>query len=183
MADGSADAVLEKRGRFSLKERPLKRNGWRVSIGPGRSLGRGRSHHHHPLTQFLPGFEGRNPFRRYRYRLTGFRIAGPAGRAVIQVETAESANFNAVTMNQCGVDGAENLRHRHLGILLHELWKAFSEQDDEFGAGHADILPEAAFRQAACISSRCFRRGVEARGSRESMKLSECPDVHEGAPS
>ena len=146
MVDGSADAVLEKRGRFSLKERPRTRNRWRVSIRPGRSLGRGRRHYHHPLTQFLPGFEGGNPFRRYRYRLTGFRIAGPAGRAVIQVETAESANFNAVTVNQCGVDGPENLRHRHLGILLDELWKAFSKQNDEFGAGHDEILPEAALR-------------------------------------
>lgn len=161
MADGSADAVLEKRGRFSLKGRWRKRNGWRVSIRPGRSLGRGRRHHHHPLTQFLPGFERGNPFRRYRYRLTGFWIAGPAGRTVIQVETAESANFHSVTVNQCGVDGPENLRHRHLGILLDELGKAFSKQNDEFGAGHADILPEAAFRQAACISSRCFRRGLK----------------------
>ena len=28
MADRSADAVLEKCGRFSLKEYPRKRNGW-----------------------------------------------------------------------------------------------------------------------------------------------------------
>jgi len=146
MVDGSADTVLEKRGRFSLKERPRKRNGWRVSIRPRRSLGRGRRHYHHPLTQFLPGFEGGSPFRRYRYRLTGFRIAGPAGRTVIQVETAESANFNAVAVNECGVDGPEHLCHRHLGILLDELWKAFSKQKDEFGAGHGEILPEATLR-------------------------------------
>ena len=161
MADGSADAVLEKRGRFSLKERPRKRNGWRVSIRPGRSLGSCRRHHHHPLTQFLPGFEGGNPFRRYRYRLTGFRIAGLAGRTVIQVETAESANFNAVTVNQCGVDGPENLCHRHLGILLYELWKAFSKQKDEFRAGHADILPEPALGPRGVPALCGFPQGLK----------------------
>jgi hypothetical protein len=75
----------------------------------------------------FPALNEGNPFRCYRYRLTGFRIAPLAGRTVIQVETAEAANFNAVTVNQCGVDGPENLCDRHLGILLHELWKTFSE--------------------------------------------------------
>ena len=38
------------------------------------------------------------------------------------------------------MDRLENFRDCYLGILLHEFRKAFGKQDDEFGAGHADIL-------------------------------------------
>lgn len=178
MADGSANASLEKRGGFSLKGcRQLRTGGGSRSGRYGPSLGSCR--HHHPLTQFLPGLEGGNPFRRYRDRLTGFRITGPAGRTVIQAETAESADFNAVTVNQCCVDGTKNLCHRHFSIPLYELWETFSEQGDEFGAGHDEILPEVALRQAACFGMQVFPQGVEVLGSRASMNRRNVPTFME----
>jgi len=59
---------------------------------------------------------------------------------VVQVENAEPANLNPITVNQRRMDGPENLRYRHFSILLHQLRKAFGELGDEFGAGHGDIL-------------------------------------------
>lgn len=84
-----------------------------------------------------------NPFPCGGYRLTGLRIAGLAGRAVAHGETSEAADFDAVAMNQGSTHGPEDLGDGGFGIFLHELGKKLGETGDEFGAGHADILPEA----------------------------------------
>lgn len=135
MVDRSGDAIVEKHFRLTLKgvsdcaidgqvDQQALRRGWR----------------HHPFSQFLPDFEVWNPFPLDRYRLTGFWVAGLAGRAVMHTEAAESSNLYPTTVSQRRMDGPENLCHRHFSILLHQLWKAFGELGDEFGAGHGDIL-------------------------------------------
>lgn len=75
-----------------------------------------------------------------RHCCAGFWIACLAGRTVVQTEGSESANFHAIPVDKCCMDRVENFRDCNLGILLHEFRKAFGKQDDEFGAGHADIL-------------------------------------------
>lgn len=122
MVDRSGDAILEKHFRFTLTSA-----GNCAIDGQINQQALRRSCRHHSFPQFLPGLEGGNPFRRYRYWLTGFWVACLAGRAVVQVEDAESANLNPITVNQRRVDGPENFCYRHFSILLHQLRKAFGE--------------------------------------------------------
>ncbi len=114
----------------------------RVILSSGEAQRRWRGALEYPLPQFFPRLEVGNPFPCDGYRLTGLRIAGLAGRAVVDGETSEAADFDAVAMNQGSMHGPEDFGDGGLSIFLHELGKTLGETGDEFGAGHVDILPD-----------------------------------------
>jgi hypothetical protein len=79
----------------------------RVILSSGEAQRRWRGALEYPLPQFFPRLEVGNPFPCDGYRLTGLRIAGLAGRAVVDGETSEAADFDAVAMNQGSMHGPE----------------------------------------------------------------------------
>lgn len=114
-----------------------------MNLSGGQAQRRWRGALEYPFPQFFSRLEVGNPFPCDGYRLTGLRIAGLAGRAVVHGETPEAADFDTVAMNQSSMHGPEDFGDGGFSIFLHELGKTLGETGDEFGAGHADILPEA----------------------------------------
>src|SRR5229473_384085 len=93
-----------------------------------------------PLAQFLAGFEMRHELLRHVHPLARFRIAADARRPMIQPETPEAADLDALPFDQA-------LRHRiqdHLdgefGVLGDELRITRREPRNKFGLGHAPVL-------------------------------------------
>src|SRR5258707_9126126 len=93
------------------------------------------------LAQLLARLEVRHVLLRHLHLLARLRIAAGARRPVVQPEAAEAADLDAVA-------GEQRLRHRiedHLdrvlGVLRHQLRIALGEARDQFGLGHATLLP------------------------------------------
>ncbi len=114
-----------------------------MNLSGGQAQRRWRGALECPFPQFFSRLEVGNPFPCDGYRLTSFRVAGLAGRAVVHGETPEAADFDSVAMNQSSMHGPEDFGDGGFSIFLHELGKTLGGTGDEFGAGHADILPEA----------------------------------------
>lgn len=92
------------------------------------------------FAHLLAGPKMRNTLFRNRYGGPRFWISPDACRAVVQAETAEATNFNAITSNQRATDAIQYFLDGDVCILRHELGEAVSEGGDKIGACHAHIL-------------------------------------------
>src|SRR5438034_1378285 len=90
-----------------------------------------------PLAQFLAGFEMRNEFLGYVDPLARLRIAADARRPMIQPETPEPADLDALPLDQALRHRIQDHLDREFGILGDELRIARREPRNKFGLGHA----------------------------------------------
>src|ERR1017187_2283009 len=90
----------------------------------------------HALTQFLAGLEVRNELLRHLDPVARFRIPARTRRAIIQPESAEAANFDALALDQTQGHGIEYGLDRELGVLGNQLRIASRQPADQFGLGH-----------------------------------------------
>src|SRR6266516_3040551 len=90
-----------------------------------------------PLAQFLAGFEMRNEFLGYVDPLARFRIAADARRPMIQPETPEPADLDALPLDQALRHRIQDHLDREFGILGDELRITRREPRNKFGLGHA----------------------------------------------
>src|SRR6266705_2741307 len=90
-----------------------------------------------PLAQFLAGFEMRNEFLGYVAPLDRFRIAADARRPMIQPETPEPADLDALPLDQALRHRIQDHLDREFGILGDELRITRREPRNKFGLGHA----------------------------------------------
>src|SRR6266568_905593 len=90
-----------------------------------------------PLAQFLAGFEMRHEFLGYVDPLARFRIAADARRPMIQPETPEPADLDALPLDQALRHRIQDHLDREFGILGDELRITRREPRNKFGLGHA----------------------------------------------
>src|SRR5713101_7106264 len=90
-----------------------------------------------PLAQFLAGLEMRHEFLGYMEPLARFRIAADARRPMIQPETPESADLDALALDQALRHRIQDHLDREFGILGDELRITRREPRNKFGLGHA----------------------------------------------
>src|SRR6266699_5785259 len=90
-----------------------------------------------PLAQFLAGLEMRDEFLGYVDPLARFRIAADARRPVIQPETPEPADLDALPLDQALRHRVQDHLDREFGILGDELRITRREPRNKFGLGHA----------------------------------------------
>src|SRR6266496_943832 len=121
------------------KPRAPKRNGGTASMPPSACRRPSLLFLIDPLAQFLARLEMRHELLRHVHPLPRFRIAADARRPVVQPETPEAADLDALPLHQA-------LRHRvqdHLdgefGILGDELRITRREPRNKFGLGHAGL--------------------------------------------
>ncbi len=90
-----------------------------------------------PIPQFLSGLEVGDVFGGYLNSFTGLGVTPCPWRTVIQGETAEAPDFNALAFDQCVGDGFKEFFDGNLGILDRELREAGRQGFNEFGTGLA----------------------------------------------
>src|SRR5581483_301746 len=92
------------------------------------------------LAQFLARLEMRDVLGGNLYFLARLRIASHARRAIVQAETAKTADFNALTLGQALRHGVQNHLDRQLGVARHELRKMRGKPGDQLRLCHATLL-------------------------------------------
>src|SRR6266571_2394377 len=101
-----------------------------------------------PLAQFLAGFEMRHEFLGYVDPLARFRIAPDARRPMIQPETPESADLDALPLDQALRHRIEDHLDREFGVLGDELRITRRQPRNKFGLGHTG--PRLPFLDYCC---------------------------------
>src|SRR6185503_860811 len=103
----------------------------------------------HALAQFLARLEVRHVLRRHLHLFPRLGVAPGARRPVIQAETAETPDLDALTLGQALPHGVQDHLHRELRILRHQLRIASRQLRDQLGFGHGvSLIVEYWLRQA-----------------------------------
>src|SRR5689334_7833116 len=95
----------------------------------------------HPLTQFLASLEVRHVFGRHLHFFPRFGITPGARGPVIEPETAEAPDLDALALGQALAHRVEDHLHREFRILRHQLRVAYRQLRDQLGFGHGAPLP------------------------------------------
>src|SRR6185369_7778715 len=88
------------------------------------------------LAQFLAGLEVRHVFFGYLHLVARFRIAPRPRRTIVQTETAEPADLDALPFREALGHRVEDHLDRELGVLRDELRELRREAVDQLRFGH-----------------------------------------------
>ena len=94
-----------------------------------------------PFAQFLAGLEERNALLVDGDMGTGARIAPGARGTVLDRESAEAAQLDAVAACKCRYDLLENRIHNILDIPLVQMRVVLGDTLNKFGFDHREIGP------------------------------------------
>lgn len=94
-----------------------------------------------PLAHFLAGLEERNALLIDGDMSAGARIAAGARGAMLDRESAEAAQLDAVTARECRYDLFENRIHNVLDIPLVQMRVVLGDTLNKFGFDHREIGP------------------------------------------
>src|SRR5476649_98092 len=87
----------------------------------------------HALTQLLAGLEVRNELLRHLDLFARLGVSAHARRAVVEPETAEAADLDALALDEAVGHGIKNSLDRELGILRNQMRIAPRQPGDQFG--------------------------------------------------
>lgn len=88
------------------------------------------------IAQLLARLEMRNVLARQIDFLAGFRVASRPRGAVMQAETAKTANFNALTVGERAAHHFNQTFYRQLDILVGQMSLIFRQVVDQVRFGH-----------------------------------------------
>lgn len=90
-----------------------------------------------PLTHLFSRLEMRDVLGGNMYLLARFRIAPDACRAMVECETADPANLNAIPSGQRLANGVENFQNRDFSVFGHQFREAGRKGSNEVRACHS----------------------------------------------
>lgn len=132
--------------RFPKKQSTARKNKRAGSSDPLLSISVFRLYRNdfrHPLPKFLAGLEVRHVAPGQRDGFAGARIAPGARWPVMQGETSETANLDALAGRQRAPHHLQERAHRQIDIVGLQVRLAARQQFDEFGFGHFNSLDGA----------------------------------------
>src|SRR5690606_2692696 len=93
----------------------------------------------HPLPQFLARLEMRDELLGHVDLLAGLGVTADTRRPVVQTETAEPANLDALPVHETIRHRVENHLDGELGVLGHQLRISGRQTRDQLRLGHARL--------------------------------------------